>query len=295
MNETTVKVLLIEDDHTNAQLTERILEAEGRGEFSLEWTPSLAAGLKRLDEGGIDLILLDLGLPDSEGAHTFDRINACAPNTPVVLLTGDADEELALQLVQRGAQEYLVKGQVDGQLLVRCLRHALERQHLITALQDLSLVDDLTGLHNRRGFMALAYQQQRIADRRDEPLFVIYADLDNMKWINDTLGHHIGDQALTDVAEVLEQTFRKSDIVARLGGDEFVIMLTEARDRDIEPLKYRLRDNLMVRGLENERPYELEMSIGVARYRPNTGSTIDDLMEEADELMYEQKKKRKAS
>jgi two-component system cell cycle response regulator len=295
MNDKPNTVLLIEGSEEDASLTESMLADGGGGAFLFLWTASLSEGLGRLAEGGVDLVLLELDLPDSKGPGTFDCVYGRFPGVPIVLLADESDEEQALELLKRGAQEYLVKKQIDGRLMVRCLRHAIERHRLLTEIQALSLVDDLTGLHNRRGFVALAHQQQRVSDRRGEPFYLLYVDLDNMKWINDTLGHHVGDQALIDLSNVLEGTFRGSDVIARMGGDEFVVLVTDAGEADVSALQARLAESLRTYSTEGSRPYELRVSIGVARYEPRSSQSIDELVDRADELMYRQKRQRKVS
>ncbi len=295
MPEKPTKVLLIQNDPDVAELVWSALTESDRGDFELDHAGSLKEGVMRLNSAGRDVILLDLRLPDARGAEAFDAVYRRWAEVPILLLIDLADEALALDLIKRGAQEYLFRGDLDGNLLVRCIRHAMERHRLIRQLQALSLVDDLTGLHNRRGFLSLAYQQQRHADRTGRPFYVLFVDLDDMKWINDKLGHQMGDQALMDMASVLEGTFRDSDIIARVGGDEFVALLPDVEELDIEALQARLEQNLRKHSLEKDRPYELRASVGVTMYEPRTATSIDDLIDRADKLMYRHKRKRKAS
>jgi CheY-like chemotaxis protein len=129
-------ILLIEDNPGDARLIREMLP-EGKGAIhSLEWVESLAAGLQRIARGGIDLVLLDLGLPESTGLETLRRLRADAGQSPVVVvLSGLEDEAIAAQAVLEGAQDYLIKGQVDGYLLNRSIRYALERNEAASALQ----------------------------------------------------------------------------------------------------------------------------------------------------------------
>lgn len=285
-----VEILLVEDNPGDARLIREAL-AEVRGaQFHVKCADHLLTGLERLSEGGIDVILLDLSLPDSHGLNTFVRAHNRAPEVPIVVLSGIDDESLAMQAVRDGAQDYLVKGQVDGNLLARSLRYAIERQRMITKLRDSSLIDDLTGLYNRRAFLNLAEEQLKIADRTKRRMFFVFADLDNMKWINDALGHRQGDLALVDAAGILKETFRRADIIGRIGGDEFAVVAVEAREDLAEIVAGRLQKNLDIYNAKENYRYRLSISIGIARYDPEQPCSLDELLSRADKLMYEHKR-----
>lgn len=162
------------------------------------------------------------------------------------------------------------------------------------ALRAMSLTDELTGLHNRRGFMAMAAQQMKLADRTGKKKFLLYADMDNLKAINDKLGHQEGDLAIIEIALVLEENFRQSDIIARIGGDEFVVLPVESDSEDIEVIISRLQGKLKELNASRPPGFELSLSIGVAYYDPVQPLTINELLEEADRIMYEEKKKKKS-
>jgi len=123
-----IKVLVIEDSQTHLSLIRGMLSKTKDAAFAVEAYQQLSAGLNRLDEGGIDVVLLDLTLPDSEGVESFRRVAAQAPDLPIVVLTGVDDEEVAVSALHSGAQDYLIKGQIDGNLLARSLRYAIERK-----------------------------------------------------------------------------------------------------------------------------------------------------------------------
>ncbi len=131
MNNTPIDVLLVEDDPDDVLLIQDMLDEAGGGLFKVVYSDRLSAGLERLAGGGIDVVLLDLSLPDSQGFDTFMRAHSQAPGVPIVVLTGLDDEELAMQAVQEGAQDYLVKGRVNDDLLVRAIRYAIERHRLL--------------------------------------------------------------------------------------------------------------------------------------------------------------------
>jgi diguanylate cyclase (GGDEF)-like protein len=160
-------------------------------------------------------------------------------------------------------------------------------------LRALSLVDELTGLYNRRGFLTLATQQLKLCDRSLRSALIVFVDLDGMKRINDELGHEYGDQALVETASVLKQCFRYSDVVARLGGDEFVVLAVEADPPVSEVVTERLYEKLAELNKKPERKFELRFSVGVAPYDPSKSEMVEEVLARADALMYEQKRLRK--
>jgi diguanylate cyclase (GGDEF)-like protein len=156
----------------------------------------------------------------------------------------------------------------------------------------MSTIDELTGLNNRRGFLTLAEQQIKMADRTGQGLLVVFADLDGLKHINDTWGHDEGDHALIDAAEVVATTFRDSDILGRLGGDEFVVFLADCPRERAATLVERLHRNLDARNAEKGRRFALSISVGMAVYDPSEPCSLEDLLHRADTAMYEQKRLR---
>jgi len=290
-----MRVLLIEDNPGDARLIRETLAAVDHTRFELTHADCLTTGLMHLAQGGMDIVLLDLTLPDSQGLETLVKTHTHLPDMPIVVLTGLEDETLAVEAVQAGAQDYLVKGQANGQLLTRALRYAIERQRLQEELRALSLEDGLTGLRNRRGFGALAEQELKVAQRTRREMFLFFLDLDGLKQINDTLGHSEGDAALLETTHLLQETFRDSDILARLGGDEFAVLAVETVEDCADILAARLQKNLAARNARANRSYQLSLSVGITRYDPESPCSIDALLARADGLMYEEKKrKRKA-
>ena len=167
-----------------------------------------------------------------------------------------------------------------------------ERKRAEAALQSLSLVDELTGLYNRRGFLAVTETHLASIRRNQKAPVILYADLDGLKEINDSLGHHEGDRALKKTAEILKETFRSSDILARLGGDEFVVLAAIGADESAESLMTRLQDKLDEANARGSRRYDLSLSVGVAHFGDDDNHSIEELMAQADRAMYEQKRTR---
>lgn len=185
----------------------------------------------------------------------------------------------------------------SGALTARSLDDALQRaascavkQSLLDReVRSLAITDELTGLYNRRGFLASATHQLKLAHRNGQNVLLLYCDVDNMKGINDSFGHREGDLALIRTADALEETFRDSDILARLGGDEFAVLASEASIPNREAIEPRMAKSLVKANAEESR-YKLSLSIGVARYDPKASASLGELMARADQDMYEQKK-----
>lgn len=180
-------------------------------------------------------------------------------------------------------------GTVSAVLIIS--KQITELKKMEEELRKLSLTDELTGLYNRRGFITLATQQIKIANRLKRELLLISTDLDDLKVINDTMGHNEGDLALIDVATILQETFRSSDIIARIGGDEFVALQIKNLDEsDLSASIDRLQETLAKHNLQSGKPYTLSLSLGSVLYNPTDARTLEQLLAEADAKMYEQKK-----
>ncbi|MGI8734707.1 MAG: GGDEF domain-containing protein [Pyrinomonadaceae bacterium] len=168
-----------------------------------------------------------------------------------------------------------------------------ERKRAEGAIKTLSLVDELTGLYNRRGFLAFSEQHLISVQRANKSLMVVYADLDGLKQINDAFGHKEGDRALVKTAEILRETFRASDVLGRLGGDEFTVFAAVEPEGGVETVLARLNEKFKSYNAENASPYRLSISVGLAFMHPDEIQTVEDLMAQADESMYQNKRKRK--
>jgi diguanylate cyclase (GGDEF)-like protein/PAS domain S-box-containing protein len=162
-------------------------------------------------------------------------------------------------------------------------------------LRELSLTDQLTGIYNRRGLFTLVDPMLKQAKRQKKGIFMLYADIDNMKEINDTFGHKEGDAALIETANILKTNYRESDIIARIGGDEFVVIPVGTAGDDIEKIVDRLEKSLEIYNSGRKHGYSLSLSIGVTYYDPENPRTIEELLIQADELMYKYKKNKKKS
>jgi len=221
-------------------------------------------------------------------------VDALDGTLPEALLAQDDKLSQILREVEAMAKALDGNG-TDTRVLSETLRRAVSctvKQILLDReLRSLALADDLTGLYNRRAFLALATQQLKVAHRNDQRLLLFFTDIDHLKEINDTFGHGEGDRAIVRVAHSLEHTFRNSDIVARLGGDEFAVFALEASSQHANVILRRLARSLQASN-DIESRYTLSVSVGVARFDPKNPVSLGELMEQADQSMYTKKRSR---
>ncbi|MCX5971621.1 MAG: diguanylate cyclase [Coprothermobacterota bacterium] len=317
----TIQILVVEDSLTQAAMLEHILTRDG---YRVEVARGGQEALERLIASPAHLVISDITMSEIDGFELCRRIrsNEKTRPIPVILLTSSTDPKDIIQGLTAGASHFITKPYQNEYLLERVrtiLAHKtlreeepsriamefiinelqrvneelMEAQHRMAAqaeeLRHLSLTDELTGLPNRRAFITLGDHELRVAQRSGEWVFLLYMDVDQFKQINDTLSHAVGDQALKDVASVLRNAFRASDIVARIGGDEFVVMVIGEEEDFPQEAGQRLADAVKVFTDRNPRPYHLSLSIGSASVPPSETTTLDSLLEQADHSMYEQK------
>jgi two-component system, cell cycle response regulator len=290
MDKRNIKVLLIEKDANDARLINEFLSIEPRIDFEVQWAENLLKSLEYLGAKPFDVILLDVHPQENAGLDALNRVYSMVPEIPILVMTGSNDESLGINSVQNGAQDYLVKETISRNLLVKSITYAIERNRLQNELLIMAHNDELTKLYNRRGFLALAQQQRKIACRTNRGTLLFFIDLDGMKKINDSFGHKEGDIALIETAKILKETFRESDIISRIGGDEFVILAIEINESFSEMLINRIKDKTEQFNLRSKNNFKLSLSIGVIHINPQCTSPIEELITRADESMYNQKR-----
>jgi diguanylate cyclase (GGDEF)-like protein len=299
MGRDRIQVLLIEDNPGDARLIREALAERSESAFRLRWADDLDEGLQRLADDPPQVVLLDLSLPGSRGLDTLATVLEQNDEVPIIVLTGTDDEALAVEAVRRGAQDYLVKGQTGGALLGRAVRYAIQRKESEAELADakarleaannrlekLATTDDLTGLWNRRHFLAMLDREcQRVA-RTGTNLAVVMVDVDHFKDVNDTCGHPFGDRVLQEVATVMQNEARSVDMVARYGGEEFMIFMPETGADEAVTAAERLRRHVAEQPVsDGGRSREVTISVGVA----DLGDAVDptNLLRHADEALY---------
>lgn len=221
-----MKILLVEDDAEDAEFL-RLSLAQHNHSVSLTRASLISDALTALENERFDVVLLDLNLPDGRGAECVERIRGADDMMPIVVLSGHGDEDFAVEILNRGVQDYLVKWEGDGRIILRAIRYAIERKRAEVKLTYLARLDWLTTLPNRHHLRdALAHMTKR-ALRGRRTMALLLLDLDGFKAVNETHGHAAGDALLRAVAERLKSSVREGDFLARLGGDEFAVLLED--------------------------------------------------------------------
>jgi diguanylate cyclase (GGDEF)-like protein len=281
-------ILLIESLATNAY-TVRAMLAESSGLFRDQWVTTIDEAITLLKESSVDAVLSNLVLGDAGGLDVVQQLRIHAEQAPLLIITATDNSVLGREVLAAGAQDYLVREQLSPLSLRKGILYAIERSLLLQRVKSLAVRDDLTQLFNRRGFNNLAEQQLRISKRMERPCAVLFIDLDNLKKINDTLGHKYGDMAIAETADILREVFRTSDIIARIGGDEFVILAPDTIG--IDQAVRRLEERLQARNTDDAE-FALSASTGVA-YSGEKEEDLEELIHRACTLMYEHKKGKK--
>ncbi len=293
MSGDAVRVLHVEDDSVDALLTQEILHDEvGMNQFDVVHVDSLKSALRELGRKGYDAVLLDLNLKDISGIDNILAIKEENPEIPVVVLSGMDSYKSAIEAIDNGAQEYLVKGHCDGKVIRLALHSSIRRKSVERRLFKQANYDDLTGLPNRRLFQDYLERAITKAKRWDAHEIVMFVDLDNFKDINDNFGHDVGNAVLKEAAIRMTSTLRSSDIVARYGGDEFVVLLND-RSEDFQSSARQAATKLVY---AFNAPFEygsnviqFSASIGITAY-PLAGDDYSSVINSADKAMYRAKK-----
>jgi two-component system, cell cycle response regulator len=239
--------------------------------------------LREIEAQAPDVLLMDSTMSSHFvlrlAVHVRDKI----PTLPIFLLPAIHD---AVNEAERAL--------LAADTIARTIRYAHGRLGLQRTLLQMALRDDLTGLHNRRGFMAIATQHMTWARDTGQHMLMFFADVDGLKSINDRFGHAEGDRAISLAAACIKRTFRRFDVTARLSGDEFVALIMEDPGRSADIIRRRLRMNL-ARCTGTETRYGLSLSIGVAHFDPDQPVTLQELMRQADAELYQHKRMKDSS
>jgi len=282
-------VLLIEDSLIDAQLIRRLLRRASSSYYRVTHVRTLNDAVLSAEDLTPDVILADLNLPDSKGTDTVASLQTSYPDIPLVIVSAWEDEGVSLRSVKAGAQDYLVKGHIDGANLHRVIRYAIERKRTELELVRLAHFDQLTSLPNRTLLRERAEHALARALRSGSGVAALILDVDRFKEINDMLGHEIGDKLLNEAARRIRGSVRDQDTVARLGGDEFAVLLEGVSEaREVLPVIERIVDSLSAVTTIDGHDVRTSTSVGIAMY-PENGSDLSELLRAADLAMYQAK------
>ncbi len=247
-------------------------------------------GIQRVAEGtGKRLLFLDKVFAKSEMDYV-GIVQQQALEMPIILLENAQESQEDTDIIELGVQEVLSLRELTSNYLAKSVQHAVERHHMRQQIRETSLLDMLTGLYNRRGFLQRAEQAVTMAKRLDMNLVVFFIDVDYMKWVNDTLGHHEGDILLVETANILQTAFRRTDIIGRLGGDEFAILMLGKQENIAKKATIRLQEVLNKYNNKRNLSYSLSISVGQAECLKGQTIDLETLLSQADENMYKEKK-----
>jgi len=287
---TSLRVLLVEDSEFDAHLVLAQLHAAALVPYTTRHVVRAADAREELALAPADCVLLDLNLPDAKGLEGLVALVASHPEVPVVVLSGSDEASIGAEAVQAGAQDYLTKGEIDGRQLWRAIRYAMERKRAQLMLSHQAMHDAMTGLPNRVLFLdRLRLALERLARQRGQ-VSVLYLDLDGFKWVNDSLGHDVGDAVVVEVANRLRAALRPYDTAARIGGDEFLVLADAPEDDEkatigvAERIAQLLAEPIRVQDAE----VRVSASIGIT-WTSSSQVSATDLVRDADAAMYRAK------
>ncbi|MEX2382011.1 MAG: GGDEF domain-containing response regulator [Opitutales bacterium] len=293
------RILFVENDPNDATVVKETLQNTVNFRHAVASASCLEEAVERLRTEPFDSILLDLIRIDSTALLAIRSLEEAAPETPIIILTNAYSRAASAQVFQLGVQEFLERRELTPQRMVQAFCHSIERHRLVVHLRNLSILDPLTGLYNRRGFLTSA--EERIStelskgNNADSASFALfYGDLDDLKLINDHLGHTQGDAALRQTAALLCNVFSSpKDLLARIGGDEFVALTRlKGVEGEVDRLLQRVDEAFYRLNASGQNLYAISMTIGAC---VSTGAEVEiaSMIDKADAIAC--KKKREAN
>jgi diguanylate cyclase (GGDEF)-like protein len=280
------KILIAEDDPDFRRLLSRRAERMG---LTIVEAEDGGQAIEALDRDEFDALVLDLYMPVHNGFEIIAAAREKDPDIQALVLTGSASVESAVEALRAGVYDYLTKPFDSMTTFELALTRALERRFLINENkrlfeenQRLAVTDPLTGLHNRHKLQEALTTELERARRYSRPLSIIMVDMDDLKTINDTHGHAIGDEALRVVGQVITRCIRKVDMGTRFGGDEFLVLLPEADEQEAATVAARVDKE--IRSIDFAAG-TLSASIGVAQWN-DSYKEPEEFIHAADEAMY---------
>ncbi len=286
----SLEILLVEDNESDAFLIQEMLEKTSPKVFLISHAPTLEAAEPEYRQRDFQVLLLDLNLPGLSGMDAVEKVRLDLPAVPIIVMTGMDDEKKALGAMQRGAQDYIVKGQYDNNILPRAIRYAIERKRFENRVLELVHFDQVTGLISRDVFMDRMEGSISLASQNNLSLAVLILSLRRFKEVTATLGHEIGNKLLKAVAMRLKECLMRQDAIARLEGDEFVLLITGqlAAPDGLAGFCQHIIDTIESSFEIDGHSVHIGCSIGVATY-PGCGKDAVELAKHADIALHRAK------
>lgn len=260
----------------------------------IERAEDIEIGFKRLKEKAFDLVFVDFALPSGNALDFIALMAKKEIEIPIVVITGKGDEMIASQVIQAGAYDYLPKSRISKKSLTRIIHNTMDKFRMKTEIKlamkkmaELSTMDELTGLYNRRYFMEFAEREIAGSARYGHHLSLLMLDIDFFKQVNDSHGHLAGDMVLKHTAGLLKDSLRKYDAACRYGGEEFAVILPNTRLNDAQTFCKRLRKKFEDTSIQYEsRQIRFTVSIGLTQFEPDVDKSISQLIKRADAGLY---------
>lgn len=274
-------ILIVDDDETLLPMLKEGFELQG---YRCEAARDGEAALNLLNNISFDVLVADIVLPGLKGFELIKRARKVRPEMVAIIMTGFIDKYTYDTAIEAGASDLIKKPFTLKELIIR-IEHAKVLKHL----RDTSVIDELTSLYNRHGFLTVAEQQVALAKREKRGMVMLYASLDDLGIIHDRWGHQEGNRALVDTAMILRGTFRKSDIIAHLADEAFVILTIGVAEDDIHRIIARLQKNIEAHNAMNRREYPLSISLCKLHYDPQNSRPINELLVHGEDMMRKKK------
>lgn len=293
--EKTIKILFIDREHGEYLLIADLLSQVRHVKYKLVWCSQLELALPQILSNEFDVVLLDFFWGDVSVRDLLNAARVQANKTPIVVMTDEMEFEVDRDVIRAGAADYLIKGQIDHQLLERALRYAIERKQTEQYLTHLAHYDQLTDIPNRILFRDRLEHAIHLANREKSAFALMFIDLNGFKQVNDNFGHDAGDAIIRICADRLNSCMRRSDSVARIGGDEFTLLLSHI-DNHTDVAHIAEKIIALISEPAEINGYELVVgcSIGIAVY-PHAGRDAESLLKNADMAMYKAKQEEGSS
>ena len=282
-------ILIIDDDPDFQLLIEYSLSEIKRSCYDVRCCEDATEGLAMILSEKWDAVLLDYRLKDENGLELLEKVSSRHLSFPVILMTGQDGGDIDMLAMEAGASDYLVKDEMNGAMLDRCIRYSMTSKASEESLRVMALTDPLTELANRKRFLEALHEAKSRSIRSGNKFAMFFIDIDHFKQINDTVGHSSGDAALVYIARMLKEKTRNTDVIARLGGDEFSIIMEDIRDeQDAVLLARKILDASMNPISVGFKKISIRLSIGISIF-PDDSLNIEALINASDTAMYSAK------